>query len=133
MCILKSARFFRFWWFGLFFLFREWKSNEKDQPEVTHPESCIKIQTGQNVGTAAKNHNGVGNFRNSICQNKHHIFTELRANMGCEDLELSTCAWLGARGTRTPFSKGGIPHYCAFPPQLRVETSHWNLLYVLGK
>lgn len=28
----------------------------------------------------------------------------------------------GGQGARTPFSEGGIPHYCAFPPQLR----GWN-------
>lgn len=49
-------------------------------------------------------------------------------NAGVEHVHMA-----GGQGAHTPFSEGGIPHYCSFPPQLRVEMSHWNLLYILGK
>lgn len=49
-------------------------------------------------------------------------------NAGAEHVHMA-----GGQGAHTAFSEGEIPHYCAFPPQLRVEMSHWNLLYILGK
>lgn len=58
-------------------------------------------------------------------QGKGH---DVMRNAGVERVHMA-----GGQGAHTPFSEGEIPHYCAFPPQLRVEMSHWNLLYILGK
>lgn len=110
---------FSFWYFGFFF--RWWRGNEKDQPEIMRLEICIKIQVRQNFGIAAKNHNGLGNFRNSICQTKHYIFTELRASAWCEAMELSTCTWPGGKGTHNIFWRWDSSLLC-FPSPIK----GWN-------
>lgn len=110
---------FSFWYFGFFF--RWWRGNEKDQPEVMRLEICIKVQVRQNFGIAAKKHNGLGNFRNSICQTKHYIFTELRASAWCEAMELSTCTWPGGKGTHNIFWRWDSSLLC-FPSPIK----GWN-------
>lgn len=89
-----------------------------------HPEICRNLQMRQ-FFRGAKNPTGLGTFRGSVGRMKHYISTQLRGRVQSGAGE--------ATGTHTTFSKGGIPPDCAFPPQLRVEMSHWNLLYILGK
>lgn len=84
-------------------------------------ELCIKIQIRQNFGIAARNHIGLGNFRNSICQIKCYIFTELRASARCEAMELSTCTWWGAMGTHNIIQRWDSSPRC-FPSPVK----GWN-------
>ena len=96
-------------------------------------EICLKIQIRQKFWYSSKEPQWAGQLQEQHLPDQAlHFYRAKGQHAMCSD-GVEHVRMARGQGAHTTFSEGGIPHYCAFPPQLRVETSHWNLLYILGK